>query len=156
MTKSKDIKDLAPLYLWKPSIMFEEMERFLNDRNWDRDRLWLPPMMRSIHRVPVIDLKEEESRYVMTAELPGMTKEDVSIEIGDGILELTARKERVAEEEGEGFLRRERGSMCFHRRLVLPEDADTQGVEAKLNEGILEVNIPKEMRESDRKKVDVQ
>jgi HSP20 family protein len=113
-------------------------------------------MMRPTHRVPAVDVREEEDQYVVNAELPGMTKEDVSIEVGDGVLEITAKKEQEREEKGEGYLRRERGAMCFHRRLTLPEDVDPQTIEAKLAEGVLEVRLPKVEKGSARKKVEVQ
>ncbi len=154
MTKSNESRELTPAYYWGPSVMFEEMERFLNDRG--RDRLWFPGMMRPAHRVPVVDVREEEDRYVVSAELPGMTKEDVSIEVGDGALEITAKKDQEREEKGEGYLRRERGTMYFHRRLTLPEDVDAQTIEAKLAEGVLEVRLPKVDKGSDKKKVEVQ
>ncbi len=156
MTKSKEIKDLAPVNHWDPSTMFEEMERFLSDRNWDRDLFWFPKMMRSTYRVPAIDVREEDSRYVVTAELPGMKREDLTIEIGDGALEITARKESESEEKVEGYIRRERGSRYFHRRMVLPDDVDTQEVEARLNDGVLEVVLYKTAKGNGRKKVDVQ
>ena len=87
---------------------------------------------------------------MVSVELPGMAKEDVSIEVGDGVLEITAKKERDSEEKGEGYLRRERGAMCFHRRLTLPEDVDPQTIEAKLAEGVLEVRLPKVEKGSDQ------
>jgi HSP20 family protein len=156
MTKSKEIKDLAPVNYWDPSTMFEEMERFLNERKWDRDLFWFPRMMRSTYRVPAVDVREEDDRYVITAELPGMKREDLTLEIGDGALEITAKKESASEERAEGYLRRERGSMFFHRRMVLPDDVDTQGVEARLNDGVLEVVLNKTIKGNGRKKVDVQ
>ena len=154
MTKSKENRELMPVWYWGPNAMFEEMERFMNDRG--RDRLWFPAMMRPSHRVPAVDVREEEDQYVVSAELPGMAKEDVSIEVGDGVLEITAKKEQDREEKGEGYLRRERGAMCFQRRLTLPEDVDPQAIEAKLAEGVLEVRLPKVEKGSDRKKVEVQ
>ena len=154
MTKSKENRELTTACYWGPSVMFEEMERFLNDRG--RDRPWFPGMMRPTHRVPMVDVREEGDLYVVSAELPGMTKEDVSIEVGDGALDITAKKDREMEEKGEGYLRRERGAMYFHRRLTLPDDVDAQTIEAKLADGVLEVRLPKVDKGSDKKKVEVQ
>ena len=154
MTKIRVNREGMPVCYMGPSVMFEEMERFLNER--PRDRPWFPGMMRPSHRVPAVDVREEEDRYVISAELPGMTKEDVSIEVGDGALDITAKKDREMEEKGEGYLRRERGAMYFHRRLTLPEDVDAQTIEAKLTDGVLEVRLPKVERGSERKKVEVQ
>jgi len=154
MTKSRENREVTPAYYWGPYAMFEEMERLLNDKG--RDRLWFPGMMRPAHRVPMVDVREDEDHYLVSAELPGMTKEDVSIEVGDGALEITAKKDQESEGRGEGYLRRERGAMYFHRRLTLPEDVDAQTIEAKLADGVLEVRLPKVERGSERKRVEVQ
>lgn len=154
--KKKETTDLATPLVWPPSAVFEEMERFLNHRGWDMDRVWWPNMMGSV-RVPAMDVKEEEERYVLTADLPGMSKEDVNIEVGEGVIEILAKKEQETEESREGYLRKERGSMYFHRRLVLPEDVDSEHIEAKLNEGVLELQLPKLVKSGPaKKKVDVQ
>ncbi|QLH74862.1 MAG: Hsp20/alpha crystallin family protein [Methanomassiliicoccales archaeon] len=148
--------ELVP-FQWGPMSIFEELERFINDRTMDLDRFWFPQVVAGGYRVPAIDLREEGDRYVLTADLPGMSKEDVNIEIGDGVVEITAKKETSKDEEKEGYIRKERGSMYYHRRLAMPENVDTEGISAKLNNGVLELTLPK-VKEAERakRKVDIQ
>jgi len=147
---TKTRTDLAPV-IWGPMSLFEDLEKLLG-----HDMFVFPGAMEKEFRVPAIDLKEEESRYVLTAELPGLTKEDVSIEVGDGVLEISASKESSKEESDEGYIRRERGSMHFERRMMLPEDVDSDAIEAKLNDGVLELVVPKvKVAEPAKKKVDI-
>ena len=78
-----------------------------------------------------MDLKDEGDRYVLQADLPGMKKENVSIEISDEYLEISGDREESKEESGEGYVWKERGSTRFFRRLPLPDDADPDEVKAK-------------------------
>lgn len=148
-------RELPHIYHWRPGAVFDEMmQHVLNERIVDLDRSWLPNIMNGGHRVPAIDIIEEADRFVLHADMPGMTKEDVSIELGEGIMELSAKKE--LEERSESYLRRERGSMHFHRRLLIPDGVDVENVQAKLTDGVLEVILPKVKKtEPPRKKVDV-
>jgi len=69
-----------------------------------------------------------------------------------GVLEISAKREEREEEQKEGYIRRERGFVSYSRRLVLPEDADQDSVDAKLEEGVLKVQIMKKAGEADKKK----
>jgi len=94
-------------------------------------------------RIPAVDVKEEGEWYVVEADLPGLKREDVSVEVGEGTLYIKAEKAESAEQSGEGYLRKERGSMSFYRRLSLPADADREHVNAKLEDGVLRITIPR-------------
>lgn len=102
----------------------------------------------------IIDAGEE---YRVKVDLPGMSKDDVEIEIGRDSLEIKASKETTEEEEGEGYLRRERGYYSFQRNLPLPENSDPEGIKALLRDGLLEVEIPKlEKQEEEKRKIKVE
>ena len=153
----KEPVDLSPrAWAWSPVSMFEEMDRLLNDL---RSGLVMPgydvlPMEGA--RVPTLDLKEEADRFLVQAELPGMTKDDVSIEMDDEVLVITANKEQEREEEEGGYIRRERGCMRFYRQLRLPENVDRGGIKAKMENGVLEVVLPKvKASEEKRSKIEV-
>jgi HSP20 family protein len=156
MTEERE-RELPHIYHLRPVALFDEMmQRVFNERVLDNDRSWMPNIMNSGYRIPAIDIMEETDRFVLHADMPGMTKEDVSIELGEGVMELSAKKEQVKEERSEGYLRKERGSMFFHRRLLIPDGVDTENVQAKLTDGVLEVVLPKVKKvEPQRKKVDV-
>ena len=98
-------------------------------------------------RAPLVDVREEESRYLIEAELPGLSEKDIRLEIKDGLLSL-ATAEKQAEEKQEGnpvlkWLRRERREFRFARSFELPEDADAERVEARFRDGLLSIELPK-------------
>ena len=156
MVMTKEGKELAPVMYWSPLTMLDEMDRMLRDRTIDLDKLWWPSPMAFEHRIPAIDIRETDDKFILEADLPGMAKEDVSLEIGDGVLEITAKKEKDEEVEEEGYIRKERGTMYYHRRLALPDDVDTEQIKARMNDGVLQIELPKMKKaEPQKMKVDV-
>ena len=93
--------------------------------------------------VPAVDIVEETDRFVLRADVPGVSADDIDVSMDAGV--LTVAGERRAEERGEdaGVQRIERVSGRFFRRFTLPETADADGITAKCKNGILEVAIPK-------------
>lgn len=150
--------DLVPrIWTWSPVSMFEEMERMLNGM---RTGLILPGndiYRRDGVRIPNVDLREEADRFLVQADLPGMAKDDVTIETDGDVLRIIANKEQEVEEKMEGYIRRERGSMRFHRQMRLPESIDRDRIKAKLENGVLEISLPKRTAEVERKnKIEVE
>jgi len=92
---------------------------------------------------PAIDIVEEEARFVLRADLPGVDPAGVDLSVQDGYLTISG--ERVAADRSriDGFERYERKTGRFLRRLVLPETADVEAISAKSDRGTLEVTIPK-------------
>jgi len=113
-------------YLWDPFRGFE----------WPVDREL--PM-----RIPYVDVLDSRNEYDVKAELPGLKRENVEIEVGTNELILTARSDVQKVEEGETYLHRERAFSAFHRHIGFAESIDTEKVSAKMAEGILEVKLPK-------------
>jgi HSP20 family protein len=93
--------------------------------------------------VPAMDLVETADAFVLRADLPGMTQEDVKIEIEDSVLTISG--ERAAEHEAreEGFYRLERAFGTFSRSLTLPKGVNAGAVTASFTNGVLDVRIPK-------------
>jgi HSP20 family protein len=93
--------------------------------------------------IPAMDLVESEEHFVLRADLPGLSEEDVKLEVSDGV--LTVSGERTAEHETrkDGFYRLERASGSFARSLTLPEGVDASAISASFDRGVLEVRIPK-------------
>ena len=91
---------------------------------------------------PPVDLYETADRYVLTAELPGLTREDIDINVQDGTLTLQGRR-RSAAVPCERYHRVERGHGAFRRRFSVPVPIDGQGVTADLKDGVLTVTLPK-------------
>jgi HSP20 family protein len=93
--------------------------------------------------VPAMDLAESEDELVLTADLPGMSEDDISIEIKDGVLTIAGERRDSRREEGKGYHRVERSFGRFARTLSLPDGIDADRVAASFDRGVLEVRIPK-------------
>ena len=105
-------------------------------------------------QTPAVDVKEEEKRYLMEVELPGLTDKDIELKVEDSILTLSSKKEESKEEKKNGYLLRERRSAEFCRTFVLPQDAERAEVKAEFKNGLLVVDIPKKP-EAQPRKIDV-
>ncbi len=92
---------------------------------------------------PAMDLVEEGDHFMLCADLPGMTEDDVKIEVERDVLVLSGERRHEHKEEGEGFYRLERASGAFRRTLHLPEGVQADGIQASFDKGVLEVRIPK-------------
>ena len=103
---------------------------------------WMPP----------VDLYETSSRYVITAEVAGLTREDIDIQVADGRLTLRGERPRRGGEAGR-FDRVERGYGRFARAFVLPQAVDVSGITADLRDGVLTIEVPKAF---DKRIIDVQ
>ncbi len=91
---------------------------------------------------PMVDIFEEDGKIVVKADLPGVKKEDISINVENRI--LTLKGERVKEDEvkEDNFFRRERSFGSFQRSFTLPADIKTEDIKANFKEGILKIEIP--------------
>jgi HSP20 family protein len=88
---------------------------------------------------------------VLRADLPGLSEEDVNIELEDNVLTLSGERKSEHEERKEGYYRVERASGTFSRSLTLPEGVNPEGIKASFNRGVLEVRIPKPEERKPRK-----
>jgi len=93
--------------------------------------------------IPAIDLVETESDFVLRADLPGLSEEDVNIELEDNVLTVSGERKSEHEEHKNGYRRIERSSGSFRRTLTLPEGVDAESIKATFNRGVLEVQVPK-------------
>jgi len=94
--------------------------------------------------VPAVDIVEENDRFLLRADVPGVDRSDIDVSMEDGILMIAGERHIEKHEESEGVRRSERVSGRFHRRFTLPETADAEGIAARSANGILEVSIPKQ------------
>jgi HSP20 family protein len=93
-----------------------------------------------------VDFQEEDTRFVLRADVPGVALKDIEVTAEDGT--LTIRGERRAREDAksDGFERIERYTGTFLRRFTLPESAHAEGIKARCADGVLEIEIPKQPR----------
>jgi HSP20 family protein len=120
----------------KPEPFSQEVNRLfatLFDASEARSQRWLPAM----------DLVEAEDHFVLRADLPGLSEDDVSIEIQDNTLTISGERKSEHEQRERGWYRVERQFGSFSRSLALPEGIDADAVTASFEKGVLEVKIPK-------------
>jgi HSP20 family protein len=93
--------------------------------------------------VPAMDLLETADHFVLRADLPGMTEDDVKIELEDSVLTVSGERKAEHEDRQEGFYRVERAFGSFSRSLTLPKGVNADAVTASFDNGVLEIRIPK-------------
>jgi HSP20 family protein len=96
---------------------------------------------------PRVDVAESNDHYELTAELPGFKKDEVTVQVKDGVLEVTAAQPEAKQESGEGketrWILRERRQTTFQRLFRLPRDVDGDAIEAAFRDGLLVLTLPK-------------
>ena len=100
---------------------------------------------------PPVDIREEESQFVLHADLPGLEAKDIEITLEKGELTIRGHRQLQTRDEKSGFRRVERVSGAFYRRFTLPDTADSHAVKARFSNGVLEVAIPKQAQVLPRK-----
>ena len=93
--------------------------------------------------LPAMDLVEAEDHYVLKADLPGLSEDDIKIEFEDRTLTISGERKSEQETKKDGYVRVERAFGSFSRSLTLPEGIDGDAVTASFDRGVLEVSIPK-------------
>jgi HSP20 family protein len=90
-----------------------------------------------------MDVAEVDGEYVLRTDLPGVSEQDVSVELKDNVLTISGERKLEREDRKEGYHRVERSSGSFARSLRLPEGIDPEMITAGFDKGVLEVKIPK-------------
>lgn len=93
--------------------------------------------------IPAVDVVENPNELVIAADLPGVKKENVDVQIEDGTLTLTGARKFEYEERKEGFHRLERSYGSFRRAFTLPDSVDPEKVVAAFADGVLKITLPK-------------
>jgi HSP20 family protein len=150
----KEIKDLAKKEqreVMKPEkgffSPFEEMERWFEESfrrpffapSW-MPRFRMPEVGASF---PTVDIFEDGSDVIVKAELPGMKKEDIEVNISDDVITISGEKKTEEKVEKKDYYRLERSFGSFTRTLRLPAETQTDKARANFKDGVLEVRIPK-------------
>jgi len=102
--------------------------------------------------IPSVDVEEEDERFVVRADLPGVNREDLEVTAEEGVLTVRGqRKAAAAQEQKAGYQRIERVAGSFLRRFVLPKSAQADAIKATYVDGVLEVSIPKQPKPEARR-----
>jgi len=118
----------------------EDMEQLFDEfgfgrlapRGFDRMAAWTPQ----------VEVLQRDKELVIRADLPGINKDNVKVELGDESIVLSGERQEERKEEREGFLRTERSYGSFYREIPLPPGVDTSKATATFRDGVLEVTMP--------------
>ena len=95
------------------------------------------------HWRPAVDIKEEDNRFLIKADIPGVDPKDIEITMEDGVLTIKGDRVTEKDEKRDDYRRVERSRGTFYRRFSLPDTANADKIEAKGRDGVLEIVIPK-------------
>ena len=98
------------------------------------------------NRAPAVDIREEENRYLLSADIPGVDRENIEIVVENGVLTLKGERTGETGINGQHYRHRERMHGTFMRQFTLPETVDTQNISATVKDGVLDVVIPKQAK----------
>ncbi len=129
------------LVSWEPFGEFNTLRSQLSDLFEDTfnqaqvggNGRWIPPM----------DILEAKETYIIRAELPGMKKEDINVELKDGTLTLSGERKAEQLAEGVDYRTVERANGKFVRSVILPKTVNHEGIRANYTDGVLEIHVPK-------------
>lgn len=105
--------------------------------------------------VPALEIAERENDLVVRADLPGMRREDIEVDVTDDVLTISGERKKEQTESREGFFRSERSYGRFARTLALPEGVDAGAVAATFKDGVLEIVVPMPKRTENRRRVEI-
>ena len=106
--------------------------------------------------IPALDVKEDEHSIVVTAELPGIDRNDIEISVQDDMLEIRGHKSEEQKREQENYYMIERSYGAFSRRVTLPAEVDSEQAEATMNNGVLTLYLPKAAPKAGKKTITIQ
>ncbi len=104
---------------------------------------------------PRTDLSETDDAFRIRLDVPGMTKDDIAINLQNNTLTVSGERSSERQKDGEEYVRVERAFGTFHRTFTLPDAVDPDRVEATYDEGVLTINVPK-TEKSTRRQIEIQ
>ena len=147
---------------------FQMMRRFTKDMErvfGDFPGFWFPNFkteftpfqteFENVQWIPQIEVLQNNGNFMVRADLPGLTKEDVKVELKDNLLLISGERKEEKEEKREGFYRSERSYGNFYRHIPLPEGVKTENAVATFRNGVLEITMPVPKAEITTRKLEI-
>jgi HSP20 family protein len=139
----------------------EEMDRLFDDFGFGGNLLG-PVLGRELTRFgemgqwsPQVEVFERGGQLVVRADLPGMTKDDVNVEVADDALVIRGERRSEREENEEGYYRSERSYGSFYRQIPLPEGVNAENANATFRNGMLEITMPAPQSAGQRRQLEI-
>jgi HSP20 family protein len=152
-SKFKEEQKMMNLVKWNPfgemTAMQNRINRLFNEPYWPVGRMEDDIGMGMWN--PVVDLYEKDDHFVIKAELPGVNKKDIAIDLKDRVLTLSGERSYENEVKDENYYRRERSYGKFQRAFTLPADVDSDKIKAEFNDGLLQIEVPKPEEQKPKK-----
>ena len=127
--------------LWRHRAPFEGLTRWFNDIDTWYDTGFSGDVPERTWR-PAIDVEEKDGTYLVRADLPGLQKKDIHVELHDGYLTLRGERKSEHEENKDNYRRIERTYGTFERTFRVPEGVTEKDIHAKYKDGVLELTVP--------------
>ncbi len=124
----------------RPASIFDDMDKMINNV-FEND--WNFPVRSKTNWSPAVDVKESDNSFTLTADIPGLTKKEVKVNITDGILSISGERKFEDEKESGNYHYRERRYGSFSRTFNLPETVNEEDISASFKNGILSIELPK-------------
>ena len=102
-----------------------------------------------------VDIQETPEAYIVEAELPGVRKDEVAIDLRDGNLTIAVQREEKDDEKKKNYIHQERRYSAMSRNIYLG-DADTDGVKARMENGVLSIDVPRQKKADQTKRIEIQ
>jgi HSP20 family protein len=142
-TKKGELTERRPYDIWRDmDSLFDSFRSGFDDLFWPlAGTNTLTTYVQD--RTPPMDVADLGDHYEMRLEVPGIPKENIEIEVKQNGLQIKAECDETTEEKGKNWLKRECSGTSFYRSIELPEDLNTDKVDAELKHGVLKVTLPK-------------
>jgi HSP20 family protein len=121
------------------------------DRDWNSLFYGGPSSRANASFTPAVDVVEQENAYVLRAEIPGIAPNEVDVQVENDVLTLRGERKHENEETRDGYRRVERSYGSFSRTFVLPKGTNVEAIEARAENGVLNITIPKAQAATARK-----
>ena len=137
-------------YPWTQNPRFQDEMKQVFDRFFGEDEGDQSNVVTS-QWTPRVDIKEEDKRFVILADIPGVDPNDIEVHMDSGILSIKGERKTEAKDQNGKLTRIERSYGAFYRRFALPDTADAEGISAHGKNGVLEISIPKKAEAAPRR-----
>lgn len=131
-----------------PTITKRTFRPFYMPNLFDDD--FFPVLSNRTSSMPAVNIREDEKNYILELAVPGIDKNDLKIDINDDVLTISSETKNEAEENKDGYKRKEFSYSSFCRSFYIPENTNREKIEANFKDGILTVGLPKQEEEKNK------